>query len=81
MAETERENIREATLEETRRRRTRPVASPPLRPRPALGHRRTRAIALWRHLGKPGRARLGISALDDPDGQYVWLDSPDGIHS
>jgi len=39
------------------------------------------AITLWRHLGKPRRERLGITALDDPDRQYVWLDNPNSHYS
>lgn len=39
------------------------------------------AVRRWEELGKPPRDRFGISALDDADRQYVWLDDPDGPHS
>jgi protein-L-isoaspartate(D-aspartate) O-methyltransferase len=39
------------------------------------------AVALWEDLGKPGRHRLGVTALDDVDRQYVWLDDPSGPYS
>jgi hypothetical protein len=35
----------------------------------------------WQRLGKPSRTRLGISALDDINRQYVWLDDPDGPYA
>lgn len=38
------------------------------------------AVRSWRQLGKPDRTRYGISALDDPDRQYVWLDDPDSAY-
>jgi protein-L-isoaspartate O-methyltransferase len=31
---------------------------------------------IWTYLDRPARTRLGISALDDPNRQYVWLDDP-----
>lgn len=41
--------------------------------------------AAWLALGRPGPARLGVSArtTDDSheDDQYVWLDDPEGVHS
>lgn len=39
------------------------------------------AVRTFRQLGEPGIERLGVTALDDPDRQYVWLDDPDGRHS
>ncbi|MGH3856228.1 MAG: methyltransferase domain-containing protein [Pseudonocardiaceae bacterium] len=39
------------------------------------------AIALWDHLQQPDVSRLGVSALDDINRQYVWLDDPDGPYS
>ncbi len=39
------------------------------------------AVATWELLDRPERSRLGISALDDLDRQYVWLDNPDGVYS
>jgi hypothetical protein len=39
------------------------------------------AIALWGHLYHPDVSRLGISALDDINRQYVWLDDLDGLYS
>jgi hypothetical protein len=39
------------------------------------------AIALWDHLHHPDVSRLGVSALDDINRQYVWLDDPDGPYS
>jgi protein-L-isoaspartate(D-aspartate) O-methyltransferase len=39
------------------------------------------AHALWLHLGKPGRERFGISALNDPHRQYVWIDDPGSRYS
>lgn len=39
------------------------------------------AVSLWDHLDQPDVSRLGISALDDIDRQYVWLDDPDGPYS
>jgi protein-L-isoaspartate(D-aspartate) O-methyltransferase len=29
----------------------------------------------------PDRSRFGVTALDDPNRQYVWLDDPNGPHS
>lgn len=39
------------------------------------------AVALWDHLAQPDLSRFGVSALDDVDRQYVWLDDPDGLYS
>jgi protein-L-isoaspartate(D-aspartate) O-methyltransferase len=39
------------------------------------------AMRDWIHIGKPDRTRYGISALDDADRQYVWLDDPDSRHA
>ncbi len=39
------------------------------------------AVALWDHLEQPDQSRLGISALDHVDRQYVWLDDPDGLYA
>lgn len=32
-------------------------------------------------LGCPGRTRLGVTALDTRERQYIWLDDPGGAHS
>lgn len=39
------------------------------------------AVRTFQQLGQPGIERLGITALDDPQRQYVWLDDPDGRYS
>jgi protein-L-isoaspartate(D-aspartate) O-methyltransferase len=39
------------------------------------------AMALWDHLHHPDVSRLGVTALDDINRQYVWLDDPDGLYS
>jgi hypothetical protein len=39
------------------------------------------AAAAFQALGRPDRTRFGVTALDDPDSQYVWLDDPNGAHS
>lgn len=39
------------------------------------------AARAWTELGQPGRSRLGITALDRVDRQYVWLDSPESSYS
>ncbi|MGH3720962.1 MAG: methyltransferase domain-containing protein [Pseudonocardiaceae bacterium] len=39
------------------------------------------AMALWDHLRQPDVSRLGVSALDNINRQYVWLDDPDGPYS
>ncbi|MBB6174190.1 protein-L-isoaspartate(D-aspartate) O-methyltransferase [Nocardiopsis mwathae] len=39
------------------------------------------AVARWDSLGRPCRTRFGITALDDADRQYMWLDSPDGQYA
>jgi protein-L-isoaspartate(D-aspartate) O-methyltransferase len=39
------------------------------------------ATATWHRLNQPERSRLGITALDDLDRQYIWLDTPDGPYS
>jgi protein-L-isoaspartate(D-aspartate) O-methyltransferase len=38
------------------------------------------AMARWHRLSRPSRQRFGLTALDDTDRQYVWLDDPDGPH-
>ena len=39
------------------------------------------AITAFEALGRPDRSRFGITALDDPNSQYAWLDDPNGTHS
>jgi protein-L-isoaspartate(D-aspartate) O-methyltransferase len=39
------------------------------------------AITTFEALGRPHRSRFGVTALDDPHRQYVWLDDPNGAHS
>lgn len=39
------------------------------------------AFRTWSALGEPGRDRLGVTALDHIDRQYIWLDHPDGTYS
>jgi protein-L-isoaspartate(D-aspartate) O-methyltransferase len=39
------------------------------------------AITAFQALGRPDRSRFGVTALDDPNSQYIWLDSPNGAHS
>ncbi len=39
------------------------------------------AMRRWTALGRPERSRFGVTALDDPDRQYVWLDDPRSPHS
>jgi protein-L-isoaspartate(D-aspartate) O-methyltransferase len=39
------------------------------------------AMALWDHLHHPDVSRFGVSALDDINRQYVWLDDTDGPYS
>ncbi|MGH3823681.1 MAG: methyltransferase domain-containing protein [Pseudonocardiaceae bacterium] len=39
------------------------------------------AVALWDHLHHPDVSRFGVSALDDINRQYVWLDDPNGPYS
>lgn len=39
------------------------------------------AIATWNLLDHPTRSRLGLSALDNRDRQYIWLDQPDSPYS
>ena len=39
------------------------------------------AVRTFQQLGQPGIERLGVTALDDPQRQYVWLDDPDGRYS
>jgi len=36
---------------------------------------------MWERLGRPGRSRYGISALNRPDRQYLWLDHPDSRYA
>jgi protein-L-isoaspartate(D-aspartate) O-methyltransferase len=38
-------------------------------------------LRLWDLLGKPHRGRYGISAINDRERQYVWLDTPDGDYA
>jgi hypothetical protein len=38
------------------------------------------AMARWHRLSRPSRQRFGLTALDDIDRKYVWLDDPDGPH-
>lgn len=38
-------------------------------------------VALWDHLHQPDISRFGVSALDDVDRQYVWLDDFEGLYS
>jgi hypothetical protein len=39
------------------------------------------AHTTWAARGRPGPARLGVTAMNDLDRQFVWLDDPDGPHS
>ncbi len=39
------------------------------------------AVQSWREQDEPTPSRLGITALDAPDRQYIWLDDPNGTHS
>jgi protein-L-isoaspartate(D-aspartate) O-methyltransferase len=39
------------------------------------------AATAFEALGRPDRTRFGVTALDDPHRQYVWLDDPNGAHS
>ncbi len=39
------------------------------------------ALDLWDHLGAPDITRFGVTALDDVERQYVWLDDPEGPYS
>ena len=39
------------------------------------------AVTAFQALGRPDRSRFGVTALDDSDSQYVWLDEPNGAHS
>ena len=39
------------------------------------------AVRTFQQLGQPEIERLGITALDNPERQCVWLDDPDGRHS
>ena len=39
------------------------------------------AVRTWHELSRPGPDRLGITALNDTDHQYVWLDDPAATHS
>lgn len=36
------------------------------------------AVATFERLGRPALSRFGVTALDDPARQYVWLDDPAG---
>lgn len=51
------------------------------RPLPVVEHHRTHAMQQWHQLGRPGRDRLGITALGRELGQYVRLDDPDGPYA
>ena len=48
---------------------------------PVVEHHRTHAMQQWHQLGRPGRDRLGITALGRELGQYVRLDDPDGPYA
>ena len=39
------------------------------------------AVTTFHALGRPDRSRYGITALEAPASQYVWLDDPTGAHS
>lgn len=39
------------------------------------------ALELWDYLREPDISRFGVSALDDVNRQYVWLDDPEGPYS
>ncbi|MGH3621260.1 MAG: hypothetical protein ACRDQ5_05640 [Sciscionella sp.] len=39
------------------------------------------ATITWLTLDRPDRTRLGVTALDTADTQYLWLDDPNGTHS
>lgn len=39
------------------------------------------AVTAFEALGRPDRTRFGVTALDDPHRQYIWLDDPDGAYS
>lgn len=39
------------------------------------------AVNTWHSLDRPDHGRLGITALDVTDRQFVWLDDPNGTHS
>jgi protein-L-isoaspartate(D-aspartate) O-methyltransferase len=39
------------------------------------------AVTAFEALGRPDRSRFGVTALDDPHNQYIWLDDPNGAHS
>ncbi len=39
------------------------------------------AVTAFKTLGRPDRNRFGVTAPDDPNSQYVWLDDPNGAHS
>lgn len=39
------------------------------------------AVTAFEALDRPDRTRFGVTALDDPHRQYVWLDDPNGAHS
>jgi hypothetical protein len=39
------------------------------------------AVTTFEKLGRPKRERFGVTALDDPATQYIWLDDPNGTYS
>jgi len=39
------------------------------------------AVTTFEKLGRPKRGRFGVTALDDPATQYIWLDDPNGTYS
>lgn len=39
------------------------------------------ALTAFQALDRPDRTRFGVTALDDPHRQYIWLDDPNGAHS
>jgi protein-L-isoaspartate(D-aspartate) O-methyltransferase len=39
------------------------------------------AVTAFDALGRPDSTRFGVTALDDHDSQYIWLDDPNGVHS
>ncbi|MGH4011071.1 MAG: methyltransferase domain-containing protein [Pseudonocardiaceae bacterium] len=39
------------------------------------------AVTAFEALGRPDRSRFGVTALDNLNSQYIWLDDPNGAHS
>ncbi len=39
------------------------------------------AVAMFGALDKPDAIRFGVTALNVPGKQFIWLDDPDGDHS